>query len=379
MPARRRLGRRALGRSLLARQGLLERRPASAWGDDGVADVLRHLVGMQAQLPGDPYLGLWSRIADFDPATLSDLTADRRVVRIPLMRSTIHAVTADDACRLRPLVQPAIERTTAALERRTLDGVDMAELARVTRDLVAASPRTAADLERLLAARWPDRERGALANAARTHVPLVQVPPRGLWGGRGVPTLASLEDWVDQPLATRPDLGQLVMRYLRAFGPASPSDFRAWSGIAIPRTLLQSLLPRLVVYEDEGGRDLLDVPDGLLPDPETPAQIRFLPVYDNVVLGHRDRTRIVPPDVGSALPLTQENIGSVLIDGTVGARWQMRHEGGGALLRVDLLREVPAAIPAEVEAEASMALAFLLPGSGARVEVRSAASATLTG
>jgi hypothetical protein len=332
---------------------------------------------MQAQLPGDPYLGLWSRIADFDPTSLSELVADRRVVRIPLMRSTIHAVTADDACRLRLLVQPVIERTTAALERRALAGVDIAELAGATRDLVAASPRTPAELDRLLAARWPGRERGALANAARTHVPLVQVPPRGLWGGRGAPTLANLEDWVGRPLATRPDLGEVVMRYLRAFGPASPSDFRAWSGIAIPRPLLQDLLPRLVVHEDEDGRELLDVPDGLLPDPGTPAPVRFLPVYDNAVLGHRDRSRIVPREIGSALPLTQENIGSVLIDGMVGARWQLRQERGRARLVVDLLREVPATIPAEVEAEASMALAFLTPGSGARVEVRSVASGTL--
>jgi hypothetical protein len=373
-----RLGRRALDRALLARQGLLERRPASEWGEEGIADVLRHLVGMQAQLPGDPYLGLWSRVADFDAATLSDLVAARQVVRIPLMRSTIHAVTADDACLLRPLVQPAIERTTAALARRALVGVDMAELAAATRDLVAASPRTPADLDRLLAARWPGRERGALANAARTHVPLVQVPPRGLWGGRGAPTLASLEDWVDRPLATRPDLSEVVVRYLRAFGPASQADFRAWSGIAIGPPVLDDLHPKLVVHEDEVGRKLLDVRDGPLPDPETPAPVRFLPVYDNVVLGYRDRSRIVPPVIGTALPLTQENIGSVLIDGMVGARWQIRHSGGRIRLVVDLLADATQATLAEVEAEASHALAFLAPGTAdARVEVRSAASVTL--
>jgi hypothetical protein len=302
--------------------------------------------------------------------------AEHRVVRLPLMRSTIHAVTADDACLIRPLVQPAIERTSAGVERRALDGVDMADLAAATRALVATAPRTPAELDRLLGTRWPDRERNALANAARTHVPLVQVPPRGLWNGHGAPTLASLEDWVARPLAVRPDIGELIVRYLRAFGPASPADFRAWSGVAIPGSLMPSLRRRLVIHEDEAGRELLDIPDGPLPDADTPAPIRFLPVYDNIVLGHRDRSRIVPSAVRSALPLTNENIGSVLVDGIVAARWQLRRKQGEARLRVDVLDHLPGSVMEEIGTEAGRLLAFLTADAAVtRVEVRGPGSA----
>ena len=173
---------------------------------------------------------------------------------------------------------------------------------------------------------WLGRDPSTLAIAARMLVPLVQVPPRGLWGGRGQPTLAGLEAWVGRPIEPEPSLDAVVLRYLRAFGPATTADMRTWSGLTGLREAFERLRPTLRTYRDERGRELFDVPDGLLPDPRTPAPVRFLPVYDNLVLSHDDRSRVVPPDVGAALPIGQENIGSVLIDGFIGARWRLRRE-----------------------------------------------------
>ena len=190
-------------------------------------------------------------------------------------------------------------------------------------------------------------------------MPLVQVPPRGLWGGRGQPTVTSLEAWLGRPLEASPSLDAVVLRYLRAFGPATTADMRTWSGMTGLREAFERLRPTLRTYRDERGRELFDVPDGLLPDPRTPAPVRFLPVYDNLVLSHDDRSRVVPPNVGAALPIGQENIGSVLIDGFIGARWRLRRERRSIRLAVELLRPTTDDELAAVEAEGEKVLDFL--------------------
>ena len=347
------LDRLTLNRALLARQHLLGRTGM------GVPAMLEHLVGMQAQLPEDPYLGLWSRITDFDPASLSSLIEDRSAVRIPVMRSTIHLLTADDAVILRPLTLGVLERTLRGNQLRLLDGVDLVELEAMTRRFVEDHPRSTAELGRHLLERWPSHDAQVLAIAARTAVPLVQVPPRGLWGGRGQPTVTSLEAWLGRPLEASPSIDAVVLRYLRAFGPATTADMRTWSGMTGLREAFERLRPTLRTYRDERGRELFDVPDGLLPDPRTPAPVRFLPVYDNLVLSHDDRSRVVPPNVGAALPIGQENIGSVLIDGFIGARWRLRRERRSIRLAVELLRPTTDDELAAVEAEGEKVLDFL--------------------
>ncbi|MGH9247043.1 MAG: DNA glycosylase AlkZ-like family protein [Acidimicrobiales bacterium] len=170
------LGPRALNRAMLERQLLLRRH------DLDPATVIEHLLGLQAQVPKDPYTGLWSRIEEFHPDSLSQLLIDRRAVRTTLMRSTIHLVTAADAVRLRPLMQPAIFRMNRdSVFGRPLAGVDVEAVAEAGRRLVDERPRTSGELGRLLAERWPDRDPSALANAARTLVPMVQITPRGVW------------------------------------------------------------------------------------------------------------------------------------------------------------------------------------------------------
>src|SRR6266850_1967221 len=206
---------RALNRALLERQMLLRRRKL------GALDALEHLVGMQAQVPNTPYIGLWTRLEGFQPADLAQLITDRQAVRIALMRSTIHLVSARDCLRLRPLLQPVLLRATNGTFGRRLAGINLQELAAAGRGLLEDHPKSAvpiamtlSELGAQLAKRWPGRDPEALAHAIRTLVPLVQVPPRGLWGTGGRALHTTAESWLNQPLAGAPLPDEMILRYL---------------------------------------------------------------------------------------------------------------------------------------------------------------------
>jgi Winged helix DNA-binding domain len=352
------LSTRALNRALLERQDLLRRSARS------VPETIERLVGMQAQEPRDPYVGLWTRIAGFPPERLSDLIAGRRAVRITLMRATIHLTTARDALAIRPLIRSVPERTFNgtpwARHLRELGGVDLEAVVAVARDLLDEGPLTRAELAPLLAARFSAADPAALSYAATFNLPLVQIPPRGLWGGRGQATWTTLEAWVGRPLASKPSIAKLVARYLRAFGPAGPADMRTWSGLAGLSEVFERLRPRLRTFRTQDGRELFDVPDGSLPDPETPAPVRFLPEYDNLVLSHADRSRIVP-----AFP--RETLfwkGSVLVDGFVRCAWRLEPGEDGTALAIDpVVRPLTKREASSVAAEGRRLMRFLGAGS----------------
>jgi hypothetical protein len=319
---------RALNRALLARQLLLDR------ADLPVLGAVHHLVGLQAQLPLNPYVGLWSRLAGFRADELAGLLVDRRVVRLVLMRATIHLVTAEDCLAIRPLVQPVLD---AELARHAelgphLVGVDLEPVLAFARPLLAERPRTGAELRAAMAERFPDLHPGALAYACRNRLAAVQVPPRGVWGRTGQVALTTAEAWLGRPLAERPSIDDVVLRYLAAFGPAAPADVAAWSRLTGMRAVLDRLRPRLRPFRDERGRELLDLPDAPRPDPATPAPPRFLPEFDNVVLSHADRTRVMADDdrrrlFGPGLPVR----GLVLVDGFARASWAV--EGDALVVR----------------------------------------------
>jgi hypothetical protein len=349
------LGPRALGRALLARQMLLGRT------DRSVADTVAHLVGLQAQEPLSPYVALWSRLRDFDPHELGAMLTDRRAVRIGLMRSTIHLVTADDCLFLRAALADYLERwLNPSGWAKGMVGLDREAVAAAGRALVEEEPLAFAQLGRRLAERWPDRDPATLAMVIRTYVPLVQVPPRGVWGQTGGPRLTSAEHWLGRPVPTTASLEDLVLRYLAAFGPASVMDVQAWCGLTRLREVTDGLGDRVRRFRAETGRELLDVPDGPLPDPDTPAPVRFLPDYDNAFLSHADRTRIV--DDGVRKRIMDPNFvipGSLLLDGRVAGTWTLDRTADRATVVVKPFAPLATADQYEVEAEGAALAAFL--------------------
>ena len=348
------LTKRALNRTLLHRQMLLAREERS------VAETIDHLVGMQSQLPNAPFVGLWSRLASFDPKELNGLMTSRATVRTSLMRTTIHLVSAADALALRPLFQPVLERTFRSQRafREGIEGIDADELRRVGRELLEAEPMGGAELGRRLAERWPDRDASAMAHAVRFWLPIVQVTPRGLWGRTMAPRMTTTEAWLGRGVEESGDAGALLLRYLRAFGPASVADMRTWSWLTGLRPVVEELRPRLRTFTDERGRELFDVPDAPILTGDEPAPARFLPEYDNIVLSHDDRSRIT-----TTWPLdTTLTRGSLLVDGFVAGAWTVKRERRAATLLIDAFRDLSTAERAEVEEEADGLLAFMAAG-----------------
>ena len=325
------LDRRALNRAFLERQMLLRRRKVAASG------AIEHLVGMQAQAPNPPYIGLWTRLEGFQPEELSRLISDRQAVRIALMRNTIHLVTAGDCLKLRPLVQPIFDRDlrTNYSHGAALKGLDLDAVAAAGRALLEEKPRTGRELGALLAERWPDRAPISLAHAVRGREPLVQVPPRGIWGESGPAAHTTAESWLGRPLDHDYSLGEMVTRYLRAFGPATVMDAQTWSGLTRLREVFEQLGPGLLTFRDENGKELFDLPDAPRPDPGVPAPPRFLPEFDNATLSHADRTRIIPDEYRKAIASRNGMVpGMVLVDGFVRGTWKVQRTKKAAALEI---------------------------------------------
>jgi Winged helix DNA-binding domain len=362
------LSQRALNRALLSRQLLLDRPELP--GEPGrrratVIHTVEHLVGLQAQAPFPPYYGLWSRLGGFRPDDLAELLTDRSVVRIALMRGTIHLVSARDCLPLRRLVQPVLERGLRGAFSKQLAGVDPAAVATAGRQLVESEPMTFSQLGDALAGRWPDHPPAALAQAVRAHIPLVQVPPRAVWGRAGQSLHTSAEHWLGRQAPAHPEmdtLAGLVKRYLGAFGPATARDVAAWSGLTGLRAVMEQLRPSLLTFRDEQGAELFDLPSAPRPGEEVPAPVRLAAEFDNLLLAHGDRSRVVRPDhlkrfytINGIFP------GSVLVDGFVAGMWRLARTKSAATLTVELFG--PTRERDRVAQEAERLLAFCAPGA----------------
>jgi hypothetical protein len=325
------LGPRELNRATLERQMLLRRRKLSA------VEAIERLVGMQAQAPAPPYVGLWTRLKDFHPDELARLILERRAVRIALMRNTVHLVSARDCLALRPLMQPVFDRTlySTRANRTHLEGVDIEALVAAGRALLEEKPRTAKKLGELLQEQWPERDPASLARAIRHLVPLVQVPPRGLWGKSGPAAHTTAEAWLGRPLEPTPSLKETILRYLGAFGPATVKDVQTWSGLSRLGEVIERLRPRLRIFRDESGKELFDVPDAPMPDPDTQAPPRFLPEFDNLILSHSDRTRVIAEEYRKAIASKNGMVpASVLVDGFVRGTWKTERSRGRTNLEI---------------------------------------------
>jgi hypothetical protein len=365
---------RALNRALLSRQNLIDRETLPPAGDRvarsaRVLAMIEHLVGLQAQAPFPPYYGLWSRLDGFRPEDLASLITDRTVVRIALMRGTIHLVSARDCLELRSLLEPVFGRWFRSTYARQLAGADLAEVAAAGRALVESEPMMFRQLGEALAARWPDHPPDALAQAIRALVPLVQVPPRAVWGRAGQSLHTSAEHWLggSVPDAGTGGLARLVTRYLAAFGPATVRDAQAWSGLTGLRAVMEQLRPSLVTFRDEHGAELFDLPCAPRPGGDVPVPVRLTAEFDNLLLSHADRSRVV--SAGHLKRLYRINgifPGTVLIDGFVAGMWRLALSRDAATLTIELFppatQHDPAAEEAAVAAEAERMLEFCAPG-----------------
>jgi hypothetical protein len=359
------LGPRALNRALLDRQLLLRRTRRS------VSDTIEHLVGLQGQSVPPTYYGLWSRLEGFDPHELGSMLTDREAVRMTLMRGTVHLVTVRDALLLRPLVQVVIERSHNGAFGRRMGGADLGELERAVREELDGEALPARELGRRLVARGIGDDVEAMGNAVRVHVPLVQVPPRGVWGKSGQAKYATLESWTGRSVERNPSMDEMVLRYLAAFGPASVMDMQNWSGLTKLRDAFERLRPRLLTFRDEAGRELFDLCDAPRPDPGVPAPVRFLGEYDNVLLGHADRSRIIPEGFPWREMLAPGRfVSNFLVDGMLRGTWWIERDGKrSATLGIRPFGELSPAEREEVAAEVERMLEFSEPEAAAR-EVR---------
>ncbi len=344
--APRTLDERTLNRALLARQLLLER------ADIPLTRAIERLGGLQTQYAPAAYIALWSRLEGFERADLTRALEHRRVIQATLMRATIHMVSRRDYW---PIIEAVRDARLAWWLRSTGRHAEEADLRRIdrrARRYLAAGPRRRAEIVERLgldASSW---------NGVGLMSDLVRVPPSGTWEHRRADRYAVAEDWLGPSDAT-PDQGValLIKRYLGGFGPASRKDIASFTGL--PMSLLGPAVDRLGLrrFRDVEGGELLDVPRGPIPDPDTPAPVRFLPVWDATLLVHARRTQIVPEIYRPRIfnTKTPHSVNTFLVDGRVAGAW--RFEAGG--VRVEPFERLPRTIRRELDDEAERLGAFM--------------------
>lgn len=348
------LTRRELNRALLARQMLLGRVSISP------LEAVRRLVALQAQVVSPPHIGLWTRLESYRREDLCALLVEKEVVRATLLRSTLHLMSARDYLAFRRPLQAALTRSSATITGKRLAGLDLERLVEAARVRFENEPCTFAELRETLAEVEPERNPSALAYAVRTHLPLVQTPTGEAWGYSSRPPYALAEAWLGQ--TPDPDEGahEMIRRYLAAFGPASVMDFQVWSGLTRMKPTFEELRPELRTFRDEGGRKLFDLPDAPLPDADTPAPPRFVPDYDNLVLSHADRSRIIAAESRKFVFLSAARVrATILVDGFVAGTWKVEEKRGEAVLTVEPFRGLPAEARDALSEEGDRLIRFL--------------------
>jgi hypothetical protein len=324
--------------------------------------VIEHLVGLQAQLARPPFTGLWSRIAGFQREELRSLIQSRQVVRGTLMRCTLHLMSWRDYAAFRPALQPALSLGMRSILRDRVKSFDLDALLIEARGLFAERPRTFMEVRSALLELYPDADERAMGYAVRTHLPLILVPGEHEWAFPGDADFALADEWLDRPLETEGRPHALVLRYLAAFGPASATDIQAWSGLAGLTAVLNELRPQLQVFRDERRRELFDLPEAPRPPEDTPVPVRFVADFDNLILSHADRTRIIADE---HRPVVITNNGQVLptflVDGFVAGTWKVSRVRKTAALAVSPFTPLSSTAKSELAAEGEGLARFLQP------------------
>ena len=319
---------RALNRATLARQMLLGREKAT------VAGAIGRLVGLQAQVARPPFVGLWTRLAGFTREDLLAALQKRQVVRVTAMRATLHLMSAPDYVALRGALQPALSRGYQAIRKGRNATFDISVLDALGREFFAREAAPFDALREVIKARFPKGDERAMAYAIRCTVPLVQVPDDSAWGFPAQAGFTLADTWLKKkvPVADAPARA-LVRRYLAAFGPATPADAQAWSALQGLRDVFDAMRPELVTFRDERKRELFDLPEAPRPHEDTPAPVRFLPDFDNVILSHADRSRVIAD--AHRPRVTTKNLqvpGTFLVDGMVAGTWKAERKKAAATL-----------------------------------------------
>jgi hypothetical protein len=360
--------RRELNRTLLHRQALDERVPL------GVEAAVERLAGLNGQFAGGPYIGLWNRLTGFERDDLTAALRERRIVRATLMRGTVHLVTAGDYHLFQPALTSMLERGFRGYFPESWREIDVDVLAVRARAVLAERPMSRPELDRVLAPLAPGVRDGSRAFAVRARLPLVQVPPAGEWGSGREVRYALAEDWLGRPMGDEAaGREHLITRYLGAFGPATPADVAAWSGLSGLRADLERMGAALRRFDDDG-RTFYDLADAEPFDTGAAGAppVRFLPDYDNVLFGHKDRSRVLPDAHRRAVvPSGRRMPGTVLLDGFVAATW--RHEdggaGGGGAVVIEPLEPIARRHRAGLEEEGRRLARFLTGADGADVRL----------
>jgi hypothetical protein len=361
-----------LNRATLARQLLLE--PA---GLDPVA-AIEAVGGLQAQEPASPYLALWTRLAAFDAAGLHAAFHDRTVIKATLMRITLHAVSRRDYEQFLPALLPMLRNTARRDARGGADAARVARLAAATADF-ASQPRTGVELRDYISGLDADtRLDEGLWWWVRRHLPLVHVPGKPPWAFSRRPVLTTSGAWLGDPElggtglddpdgpAHAAGMQHLVRRYLAAFGPATVRDVAAWSGAAVaqlrPAIAALDAAGILRRFADDGGRELLDLEGAALPAADVPAPPRLLPMWDNLLLAHADRTRVIS-DAHRALVIARNGdvLPSFLVDGRVAGLWWAEPDGAASRIVLEPFAPLPREAGTALESEAERLAAFVAP------------------
>ncbi len=338
----------------------------------GVGAAVSKLAGLQAQLPRPPFLGLWSRLEGFTRASLAGAIAAREVVRVTSMRGTLHLMTTRDYVSIRGALQAMLTKGMEGALRGRMDGLDVPSVVRDARAFFDEEPRTFEELRTRLEALHPAANERALGHAARMHVPLVMVPTETRWSYAPTTDWAVAESYLGVPVATAasPAASEaLVTMYLAAFGPASVRDAQAWSGVANLAPTFEALRTKLVTFHDGKKRELFDLPKAPRPDEETPAPVRFLPEFDNLLLAYADRARVVDAAHAKAISPTSTQVRpTFLVDGDVAGTWRLERARKTATVTLTRFSTLAKKTRTALEGEA-LTLAHFVEGDDVTCEV----------
>ena len=351
---------RELNRATLARQMLLQRESLPA------AAAIERLIGLQAQLASAPYVGLWTRLEGFKREDLAREIEGRTIVKATLMRGTLHLFTAEDYVRFRATMQPLLEAGASGIAKQFGAEFDLDKLLAAARKFIGEKPRTFAEISEWVTELFPGVEVGPLRYSVRTHIPLVQVPISGGWSYPGKPAFTLAESWIGSKIPAKENLRDLVLRYLAAFGPASPTDMQTWCGYSLPalKAEFEKLKPELTVYLNEKRQELFDLPTISLPKEDAPAPVRFLPEFDNLLLSHKNRNRIVPDAYRSKVYLPALRVAAtILVDGFVGGAWKVEKTKTAATLLIEPFAKLTKQDRAALTEEGEKLIRFIEPNA----------------